>query len=281
MKMKLQVADCRLQVARRNPSARNTFDLRRAFTLIELLVVITILSILVALSVPALKSLNKSNVQVSAGRQLLDDIARARQLAMSQHTTVYMVFVPAIWNWSASFQTPATTNLLDKQFTGYNFLSLRSVGDQPGQGSSQYLAEWKSLPDGMFIATNKFYSDTTIYDNSFTRSVPYAINQFNYTNNLPFPAATNSTGISLPYIAFNYLGQLVVNDTTPWPRSYEYIPLAQGIVTYAANPVTKALQFAAPDVAENPPGNSTNSMFNVIRIDRLTGRAVQLQQKVQ
>ena len=59
----------------------------------------------------------------------------------------------------------------------------------------------------------------------------------------------------------------------------EYIPLAQGYVTYAAD-VNKALQFAAPDATENPLGNSTNSMFSIVHIDRLTGRAVQLRQQL-
>jgi hypothetical protein len=67
----------------------------------------------------------------------------------------------------------------------------------------------------------------------------------------------------------------------------EYIPIAKGSVLAMKDPVTKALLLpgappipGSPDVAEMPPGNSTNSSYNIVHIDRLTGRAVLEYQKV-
>src|SRR4051812_10350702 len=113
-----------------------------AFTLMELLVVIAIIGILAALVGPIVSNFRKGDAMLSGTRQMLDTVARARQLAISQRTTVYLVFVPtnfwdntpanvtAYGNLPASLRT-VTSNLLDKQLTGYALVSLRSVGDQP------------------------------------------------------------------------------------------------------------------------------------------------------
>src|SRR6516225_1947550 len=81
----------------------------RAFTLIELLVVIAIVGILAALVGPVIIHLAKPDVTEAATRQMLDDVARARQLDISQRTTVYIVFIPTNF-WRKLPFGPATTN---------------------------------------------------------------------------------------------------------------------------------------------------------------------------
>jgi prepilin-type N-terminal cleavage/methylation domain-containing protein len=285
--------------------------IRAAFTLLELLVVIAILGILAALALPALKNIGKSNSSLSAARQLLDDAGRARQLAIANRAMVYMVFVPTnFFNLnnvsgqnllvgltgiaSATDRTNAlnvATNLVEGQMVSYNFISYGALGDQPGNHQWHYLSDWQTLPQGTFIAAQKFLlpAGTLINQSSgppqfyplWNTSVPHADNNqmYSFTNvgNMAIPFPTDaSPAVYLPDLAFNYTGQLAMDNQGDLSPHDEYIPLAQGSVGYGYNGATKT---ATPtvvnpsDIAENPAGNSTNISFNIVHIDRLTGRA--------
>jgi prepilin-type N-terminal cleavage/methylation domain-containing protein len=263
------------------------------FTLVELLVVISILGILAALTVPALKSLGKNDAAVSASRQLLDGVGRARQLAIANRTTVYMVFVPTNfwmvagqypntwWSRLTPAQQTAAINLCALQLSGYTFIAYGAAGDQPGQHVWHYLEPWQSLPDGTFIAQWKFgpRTSTTYLVNQAPGGATYPVQGF-ATAQIPFPTEAIPAGLQpqflpyFPYIAFNYLGQLTSGQD-------EYIPLARGTVLPAMDPSTRASQLSSPAVSETPPGNSTSAAFNVVQIDWLTGRAVLEYEKVQ
>jgi len=297
----MQNAECRMQgppsrapqSAIRNPQSaiRNSL----AFTLIELLMVIAIMGILAAIALPTLRGL-KPNAKVAATRQLLDAVGRARQLAISQRTSVYMVFVstnfwsdPAAAAWLPNDWAVAGS-LFDKQLMGYAYVCLRSVGDQPGVHTPRYLSSWRTLPQGAYISPQKFTPATAASlpvlqistNNGAAPPYTYRVFGFNYTTSIPFPAETNKPApgarpyVALPYIEFDGTGQLV-SGLSGQP---ELIPLSEGSVSYARDPNTKVAQKALPQANERPAGNTTDN-YSLVSIDRLTGRARVERRKVQ
>ena len=288
-----------------------------AFTIVELLAVLGIMALLAALAVPALKNFGRADAMAAATAQMVGDIAHARQLAITQRTTVYMVFLPTNfwnspyyngpgtytfwWNNLTSAQQGAVTNLCGQQLTGYALMAYGAVGDQPGNHQWHYLTPWQELPEGAFIVTNKFsypgQSSVLANPKSPVSSVnrpffsrwnqdyphPDANRIYAFTNvAVPFPTE-NAPALSLPYIAFNYLGQLTLQTLTPQPlQTDEYIPLARGNVLPAVNADTKQFQLngGAPQIKETPPGNDTNA-YCIVHIDWLTGRAIPEQPRLQ
>jgi len=247
-----------------------------AYTLLELLTVITIMGIIAALAVPTLRGL-KPNAKVAATRELVDAVGRARQLALSQRTTVYMVFVPTNFfsgltgtNWGR------VQPLADKQLIGYAYVCLRSVGDQPGLHNPRYLSSWKTLPQGAFIPPAKFFGPSFTITNTTLSIIPFSWTTA--TNNIPFPSEDNrvTVPVTLPYIAFDGTGQLVSGV----PGQPELIPLTEGSVSFARDLNTKVAQAQPAQARELPLGNTVDN-YSVVWIDRLTGRAHVERRKVQ
>lgn len=246
----------------------------RAFTLLELLVVIAVIGILAAIGLPALKGMGASNDISAATRQLLDDLAYARAKAVNERTTVYVVFVS-----DAILQQPLN-NIAEKQeiakhanlqFSSYALFAGRTLGDQPGPGTPHYITDWRPMPDGTFILTNKFdvalltepkRSQQTL----FMRPLPHALLQ-----PFPFPTADSKIKVPLPYVAFDYQGRLYQKDL---PGGEDVIlPIVKGSIVYPQEDKQKlkAGSLEAAEVIETPKGNATNNPS--IRIDWLTGRA--------
>ncbi len=237
-----------------------------------MLVVVTIIGFLAALALPHLPGMTRANSMTTAVQQMLGDCALARQLAMSHRSTVYMVFVPPlpVAGGVPANEASSYNNLLAHQYGAYALVSLRSVGDQPGQAHPQYLTEWKPLPDGVFVAPWKFASPQPVLVTS-TNTLSGLTNAFQIYPFaqilIPFPAtdAVTAAGAAftpaLPCIGFSPLGQLATNGD-------EFIPLDRGRVLY---PVGAAGPVAATPI-EAPAGNAVNNC-NVIHLDWLTARA--------
>lgn len=258
-----------------------------AFTLLELLMVISIIGLLAAIALPSLESLGKGKVISGAERELLSEVAYARQMAFNTRSTVYMVFVPPnlpqMLNQSgfSPKDREALTNLIPAQYSGFALYSSRTVGDQPGQEHPKYLTDWKTLPEGTMIAPFKFKQGRVNeqgfpigFNTPFQRPFPYKA--------IPFPTATGPLR-EVPYLAFSPEGQLVSTAPSTEVNVFrgmtnvsfnlsqdEAIPIAQGRVFPPKGNQGRFLP-QAPDVVETPPGNGTNDF---VLIYWLTGRAV-------
>lgn len=254
-----------------------------AFTLLEMLVVVAIIGMLAAVSVPAIRALTQTNTVAAGHRQLLDDLAYARQLAVSGRRVVYLVLVPPTMRGHADTIRSADpnlypprvkdralrqlTNLVDGQYTAYALFTRRTVGDQPGRDHPTYLTDWRRLPDGIVFDTNVFVDLGNLWltvanrTNAAHRPLPYAW--------FPFPTE-DSPELRLPYVAFNPQGRMYYEGGVEPVLAGESIPLLRGSVFYPRDNLDRYDLRSPPDLALSQRGD-TNRME--VRVDWLTGRA--------
>ena len=251
------------------------------FSLIELLVVVAIIGLLASITLPALRGIGKSSALTGTNRQLLDDLALARLLAINHRTTVYFAFLtPKILDNQIISLIKAHPRYNEEQkevmrdqvrglwslvYSGYAIYAKRTVGSQPGNSTPQYLTDWKSLPDGVLFDPAKL--PITIPANP-TNPDPLS-RPHKPERRLNFPDAD---GISqwLPVIEFNAQGQLDSGRD-------EFLTFVQGVIEFNRDSDGEIAPFGSPnDLQQSLIYTSQNEgqpQRHHIRINWLTGRA--------
>lgn len=233
-----------------------------AFTLIELLVVIVIIGILSGLVMPSIKNLAHPNVMAAASRQLLDDLALARQRAITERANVYVVFFTRLSDYtgispqdttppSGFFYTNQQANHLTAgQYSSYALYTRRGVGDQPGVNVPRYITEWKHLPAGSFIPESEF-ANSNIFNNARGGYVSSML--------IPFPTTNlvRQLNLDLPWIGFDPQGRLLI---APPPAKAPQFPTDP--VTLATRKADLRLRIALGSALQ--PTNSPNGTLQVV-----------------
>lgn len=257
---------------------------RRAFTLLEMLIVLVIIAIIAGLALPHIRGNTESVAINAACRQLVADFSYARQRAISQRSTVAVVFLSRDILGNDLLSSPNLTQnerdeikrLQGGVYTHYALYQYRRVGEQPGtRGTDGYITEWKSLPDKTFVFTpDEFSLDASCFRVSGDNPAP----KFRFPFSSSSPPQVGNNG--LPYVAFDHEGRCITVDRDETGAGSmlgdRFLNVSRGVVL-ASRDNNGVIQLANFEAQEVPLGNGTN---NVIFINALTGRAKRLEQQL-
>ncbi len=190
---------------------------RSGFTLLELLIVIGIMALLMAMALPAFENLSKRGL-TSAAPALMSTLRLARQHAITTRKYVWVVF-PDIGSGGAQGGALAYSgSQVEKALRSYAVIE----GDANNK-PSQYITDWKFLPQGMYFE-NKGGSDVLKSYDTLGSTAYY-----------PFPNSTSSSNYNMPAIQFRPNGRAYKFNGSWNSTGVHEIFLMSGIVNVDTN----------------------------------------------
>lgn len=132
----------------------------RGFSLVELLVVIALISIVMAFGIPAWQNYRTNTDLKTAAREIMADIANAKQRAVTENVDAYRVTFNVGGNSYALTRTDGvTTGTWNKSLSGYGNVSIASV---TFGGSAISLQKRGTATNGTLVLQNTLGSTATI-----------------------------------------------------------------------------------------------------------------------
>jgi len=198
----------------------------RGFTLVEMLVVVSIILVVAVMALPAVGSLSKAAARRTAVSQAMGALDQARAIALSQGTTIYVVFANGNADIPEAYRFRSYAVFRETYYPEH-----RDYVPAGRSKAEPYLLEivrpWTALPNG--VAFRATADEKSVFKGP-TAPFRFQLAEKN--------GRSTAADLELPYLRFNALGLLEKQTGEAWDITLARLRIFEGFVDAAGNPVS-------------------------------------------